>query len=142
VRVVFSRGGRLPLTSRLAQSVHEAPVVVFAESTDSSYEHLLQGLGVEVICAPTLTEAMVLLAHRGQASLLVEGGARLASALMRQQLIDRLVVFQAPVILGEGSLNAFGDLPAARIGEATRLRVVRRENVGEDLMTVYDPRVS
>ena len=137
-RVIFSRGGRLPLTSRLAQSVHEAPVIVLAESTDSSYEHLLHALGVEVHCAATLSDAMELLAARGYRSLLVEGGARLAGALLRQGLVDRLVVFQAPVILGAGSLNAFAELPAQRIAKARRLQVIHREDVGDDVMTVYD----
>jgi diaminohydroxyphosphoribosylaminopyrimidine deaminase/5-amino-6-(5-phosphoribosylamino)uracil reductase len=138
VRVVFSRGGRLPLTSRLAQSVHEAPVLVLAETVDSSYEHLLHALGVDVLCAATLADAMEMLASRGIRALLVEGGARLGAMLLRQELIDRLVVFQAPVILGAGALNAFAELPSARIDEARRLRVVRRETVGEDVMTVYD----
>jgi diaminohydroxyphosphoribosylaminopyrimidine deaminase/5-amino-6-(5-phosphoribosylamino)uracil reductase len=118
--------------------VHEAPVVVLAESVDSSYEHLLHSLGVDVLCAATLGDAMEMLGTRGYRSLLVEGGARLAGALLRQGLVDRLVVFQAPVILGAGALNAFAELPGQRIDSARRLRVIHREDVGNDVMTVYD----
>ena len=137
VRVVFSRQGRLPLTSRLAQSVHEAPVLVFAQTIDSAYEHLLHQLGVEVVLAPSLTAAMRAMFERGHRSLLVEGGSRLAGALLKEQLVDRLAVIQAPIILGPGALNAFSALPAQRVAEAPRLRVVRRETAGDDLITVF-----
>jgi diaminohydroxyphosphoribosylaminopyrimidine deaminase / 5-amino-6-(5-phosphoribosylamino)uracil reductase len=136
VRVVFSRTGRLPLTSRLAQSVHDAPVIVFAESIDPSYEHLLQQFGVEVICTPSLRDAMHVLGKRGHRALLVEGGARLAASLLGAHLIHRLVMIQAPIILGADAANAFGEMPPIRAAEASRLRVVHREAFGDDLMTV------
>ena len=63
--------------------------------------------------------------------------ARLAGALLFESLVDRLVVFQAPVILGGGALNAFLLAPSLRAEEAPRLRVVRREEFGDDLMSVY-----
>jgi len=137
VRAVFSRTGRLPLTSRLAQSVDDAPVTVFAETIDPSYEHLLQQLGVEVICTSGLADALRLLWKRGHRALLVEGGARLAAALLAEDLVDRLALIQAPIILGAGALNAFGEVPAIRTADAPRLRVVRREEIGSDLMTVF-----
>jgi diaminohydroxyphosphoribosylaminopyrimidine deaminase/5-amino-6-(5-phosphoribosylamino)uracil reductase len=56
---------------------------------------------------------------------------------MAAGLVDRLVIFQAPVILGAGALSAFAALPAQRAGQAPRLRVVERKALGADLMTVY-----
>lgn len=137
VRVVFSRQGRLPLTSRLAQSAREVPVVVFAESTDPAYESSIHTLGVEVILASSLGEALSHLRSRFIQSLLVEGGARLAGALLAEGLVDRLMLIQAPVILGQGALPAFGELPGVRAGTAPRLRTVSREAVGDDLVTVF-----
>ncbi len=137
LRAVFSRTGRLPLTSRLAQSVHEAPVLVFAQSIDPAYEQLLRQLGVEVVLVPLLDDAMRLLVSRGHRALLVEGGARLGASLMEAKLVDRLVVFQAPLILGAGAVNAFAAIPSRRVGEAPRLRIVTREPLGDDLMTVF-----
>lgn len=136
-RVVFARHGRLPLTSRLAQSVHEAPVVVIAESIEASYEHALGELGVDVVVAPTLAEGLRGLRQRGIRSLLVEGGARLAAALLTQRLVHRLVVFQAPIILGAGALNAFASLPGLTVAGAPRFRVIRRAAFGDDLLTTY-----
>lgn len=142
LRVVFSRHGRLPLTSRLAQSAHEVPVVVIAQMIDPSYEHALGELGVEVIMAATLRDALRELRRREVRSLLVEGGSRVAAALMSERLVHRLAVFQAPVILGEGALNAFGAVPGTRASGAPRLRVVHRQALGDDLFTVFAVRES
>src|SRR5262245_41892284 len=123
-RVIFSRTGRLPVTSKLAQRTHEGSVMVFASTPDTSYEHDLRGLGVEVIAAASLEEAMRVLKVRGVHSLLIEGGASLTSALLEADLVDRLVLFQAPVILGEGGLPAFGTIAAKRTSDARRWRPI------------------
>jgi diaminohydroxyphosphoribosylaminopyrimidine deaminase/5-amino-6-(5-phosphoribosylamino)uracil reductase len=70
----------------------------------------------------------------------VEGGAGIAGALLGAALVDRLIIFQAPVVLGAGALNAFGDLPAVPLAEARRLPVLARRAFGDDLMSVYSLR--
>lgn len=139
-RVIFSRTGRLPLTSRLAQRTHEAPVVVFANMPDPSYDHDLRGLGVEVIGVASLREALRTLRARGVHSLLVEGGASLAASLLEEDLVDRVVLFQAPVVLGEGALSAFGRLSGVGAADARRWRPLYSEWIGDDHMLVLAPR--
>jgi diaminohydroxyphosphoribosylaminopyrimidine deaminase / 5-amino-6-(5-phosphoribosylamino)uracil reductase len=73
----------------------------------------------------------------GVRSLLVEGGAGLAGALWAADLVDRLIIFQAPVVLGRGALAAFGEAPGARAEGARRLPIVERRTFDDDLMTVY-----
>ena len=138
LRVIFSRSGRLPLTSRLAQRTHEAPVLVFANVPDPSYDHALRSLGVEVLPAASLTEAMQVLRARGVQSLLVEGGAALAGSLLDASLVDRLVLFQAPIILGAGGLPAFGGFRST-IAESQRWRRLHSEWIGGDHMMVLAP---
>lgn len=138
VRVVFSRSGRLPVTSVLARTAREIPVLVMAHDPDPAYEATLNELGVDLIPATSLTEALRALRARGIHSILVEGGARLAGALLFEELVDRLAVFTAPVVLGAGALNAFHLAPSQRAEGAQRLAIVRREPFGDDLLTVYD----
>jgi hypothetical protein len=47
------------------------------------------------------------------------------------------VLVQAPVIFGGGSLNAFSGVPPVRGVDARRMRVLRRESLGDDLLTVF-----
>lgn len=137
VRVVFSRSGRLPVTSVLARTARDVPVLVMAHDPDPAYEATLNEMGVELVPAASLGEALRALRARGVHSILVEGGARLAGALMFDGLVDRLVVFTAPVVLGAGALNAFLLAPAQRAEQAERMRIVQRQAFGDDLMTVY-----
>lgn len=136
-RVVFSRAGRLPVTSILALTARDTPVLVLADQPDPAYEVTLHEMGVELVAASNLAEGLRALRGRGIRSILVEGGAKLASALLRDGLVDRLVVFSAPVILGAGALPAFEGLPAQLAGEARRLRVVARRAFGDDCMSAY-----
>jgi len=138
-RVIFSRTGRLPLTSRLAQRSHEAPVIVFATALDPSYEHSLRGLGVEAIAASSLIEALQMLRARGIQSILAEGGASLTASLLEHDVVDRLVLFQAPIVLGEGSLPAFGRFSSTLGADGLRFRPLESERIGDDHMMVFAP---
>jgi len=53
--------------------------------------------------------------------------------------VDRMIIFQAPVVLGAGARSAFVHVPAHALPEAPRWRVIGRRTLGEDLMTVYAP---
>jgi diaminohydroxyphosphoribosylaminopyrimidine deaminase/5-amino-6-(5-phosphoribosylamino)uracil reductase len=125
------------VTSVLASTARDVPVLVMAHEPDPAYEATLNEMGVELVPAASLGEALRALRARGVHSIMVEGGARLAGALLFDHLVDRLMVFTAPVILGTGALNAFLLAPAQRAEQATRLRIVQRHAFGDDLMTIY-----
>lgn len=137
VRVVFDRHGRLPVTSVLATTAKDVPVIVVSSRTDGPNREALVSAGVEFVQAGTLTAALGELRRRGVEHLLVEGGATLVSAFFKAGLVDRLITFQAPVVLGEGALSAFAGLPARAADTAPRWRVIERREYGADLMTKY-----
>ena len=110
-RVVFTRRGQLPLASGLARTATEVQTVVVAESVDLAHARRLKDLGVEIVAATSLDEALRTLRQRGIRSMLVEGGAGLTGALLGANLVDRLIIFQAPVVLGAGALPGFESAP-------------------------------
>jgi 5-amino-6-(5-phosphoribosylamino)uracil reductase/diaminohydroxyphosphoribosylaminopyrimidine deaminase/5-amino-6-(5-phosphoribosylamino)uracil reductase len=85
-----------------------------------------------------LPALLAALAERGVGSLMVEGGARLVTAMLRGRLADRLAITVAPKILGAGT-DAVGDLGIARLGDAYTLADVRVTPYGADL--VIDGRI-
>jgi diaminohydroxyphosphoribosylaminopyrimidine deaminase/5-amino-6-(5-phosphoribosylamino)uracil reductase len=97
----------------------------------------LEAEGVRVLAADSLADSLRRLRADGIRSMLVEGGARLATSLLAEGLVDRLIIFQAPVVLGPGSVRAFADVPGGELPGAKRLEVIDRASFGEDLMTVY-----
>ena len=75
-----------------------------------------------------LREELEALAAEGVQSLLLEGGSTLAASFLTEDLVDKLLVFVAPVLSGEGPF-AFGSLP--RPVDLARLRERR---VGADVL--------
>ncbi len=135
-RIVFDRSARLSPQSRLAQTARAVPVlVVTGETTQLPPD--LTNLGVQSLPARNLGDALKKLKTRGVNSLMVEGGAGLAASFLGSGFVDRLVIFQAPIILGNGSLNAFSGIAAQLINEAPRFRVIQSEPLGDDIMTTY-----
>jgi diaminohydroxyphosphoribosylaminopyrimidine deaminase/5-amino-6-(5-phosphoribosylamino)uracil reductase len=132
LRVVFDRSARLPLTSRLVKTARRVPLLVMADQADGAAARALEAKGVVFESAPDILPKLELLHRRGVRSLLVEGGSILSGALLAAKAVDRLVIFQAPVVLGHGALPAFG-----AVNEIERLTVVERREFDADLMTVF-----
>jgi diaminohydroxyphosphoribosylaminopyrimidine deaminase/5-amino-6-(5-phosphoribosylamino)uracil reductase len=84
-----------------------------------------------------LREALGVLAARGITRLLVEGGARLAAALLRGGWVDRIVWFQAPMIIGGDGLPAVAELGADALAEAIALARGQSAPVAGDMVHDY-----
>ena len=136
-RVVFDTSARLPLGSRLVQTARQQPTMVVCWAPDPAHAAALEHAGVTLVHSATLADALVALRTAGIRSLLVEGGAALASSFLQEALVDRLIIFRAPLILGGGALNGFAGLPPTTLGAAQRWRVVDARRFGDDEMTVY-----
>lgn len=131
-RVVFDRTARLPVKSLLAKSAGRTPTTIVTDDSSSPSAAALGARGVGLIQAPALESALQRLRETGFRSLFVEGGATLAGALLSGGFVDRLIIFQAPVLLGPGARSAWkGASPTER------LRIVEREAFDDDIMTVY-----
>ena len=100
----------------------------------------LRGPGGELVHLRTHEPADVLaaLAARQVRHLLVEGGPTLSAAFLRARLVDEVVAYVAPVLLGAGP-PAVADLGIAGIADALRLHVRSVERVGPDVVVVAEP---
>ena len=95
---------------------------------------------VEVLVLPSTQDGRVdigslldELGARGIASLLVEGGASVITAMIRERRVSRLVVSIAPLVLGEG-IAAVGDLDILRLRDALSFRRASFSQVGPDVI--------
>jgi diaminohydroxyphosphoribosylaminopyrimidine deaminase/5-amino-6-(5-phosphoribosylamino)uracil reductase len=113
-------------------------MAVVADATSRQARALAEA-GVELVQAVDLHDALRRIRSLEVRSILVEGGAELAGALLAEALVDRMIIFQAPVVLGAGAQSAFAHVPATALPDAPRWRVVGRRRIGQDLMTVYAP---
>jgi diaminohydroxyphosphoribosylaminopyrimidine deaminase/5-amino-6-(5-phosphoribosylamino)uracil reductase len=136
LRVVFDQSARLPLSGRLARTARKVPVWVLATEPGAAAREGLEKAGVQVRTAVGIDAHLVALRTDGIRHVFVEGGAGIAGALLSAGWVDRLIIFQAPVLLGSGALSAFGTLASPAEGPV-RWRVVERRAFGDDLMSVY-----
>jgi diaminohydroxyphosphoribosylaminopyrimidine deaminase/5-amino-6-(5-phosphoribosylamino)uracil reductase len=136
LRVVFDRKARLSSQSVLARTARETPtVIITAPSTLMPAD--LGGLGVEQIAAEDVDDALRQLKQRGVLSLMVEGGAGLAASFLAGDNVDRLAIFRAPIILGEGALGAFSGIASQEIEHAPRFTLIDTRALGDDVLSVY-----
>lgn len=74
----------------------------------------------------------------GVNDLLIEGGAQTAAAFLTQDLVDRLLLYRAPILIGAG-MSALGDIGLAALHDAHgRWRSTDARQLGSDRVEVYE----
>ena len=147
LRVIVDSACRTPPAARvLAGGAAPGTLLAATASADPARIAAVRGLGAEVLVLGATEQGQVDLARllrllrvRGVGTLLVEGGARLITSLLRGHLVDRLAVTIAPKILGAG-IEAIGDLGIDDLAHALQLREPSLTAYGSDI--VLDGRVS
>ncbi len=137
LRIVLDRAAELPLDSTLVRTAKETPTAIFANHPPVARLAALHNAGVDVFEAEDLPAALAALRGFEIQHLLVEGGARVSQEFLRQKLVDRLIIFQSPITVGTNALSPFsGSWNESREWLAS-LPIIRRAELGEDVMSVY-----
>jgi diaminohydroxyphosphoribosylaminopyrimidine deaminase/5-amino-6-(5-phosphoribosylamino)uracil reductase len=146
-RIVLDSKLRMPHDAKVLDSGTEGSQtwVATTEPIDREKARVLEETGVKIIpCPPDpqghvdLASLMRHLANAGISSILVEGGARALTSFLRIGLVQRLVCFVAPIILGEG-INAVGDLDILRVDDAIDIGSWKVKRLGRELMLDAGP---
>jgi len=140
-RVVLDSGLRMPLDAELIKTRDLAPVIIAAtQRADREKTAQLRNYAVEVLLLPEdeqgevdLRSLLRELGKRTISSVLVEGGAKVITSLLRQNLADKLVVAIAPKLLGRG-IEAVGELDIRKVSQAITLTYRKVYRLGEDLV--------
>jgi diaminohydroxyphosphoribosylaminopyrimidine deaminase/5-amino-6-(5-phosphoribosylamino)uracil reductase len=136
LRIVLDRRLELPLNSKLVRGIADGYGLIIAAAADADAERktALESAGVEVFATGDDLEALLdLLGVRGLSSLIVEGGARTARRFLSQGLVDRVILFSSPVIVGENGVAS--PLTEQSVPDGFVLR--RTERLGVDRMSDY-----
>ncbi|MBT7308078.1 MAG: bifunctional diaminohydroxyphosphoribosylaminopyrimidine deaminase/5-amino-6-(5-phosphoribosylamino)uracil reductase RibD [Gammaproteobacteria bacterium] len=142
LRVVLDTKGRVPASSRLF-TIKTPIVMVIAEGCEPP-EAWLDHPQIRVISlrpgvgGVDLGQLMEKLAEMEVNELHVEAGATLCGALVREQLMDELVLYTAPVLMGSEARPLF-QLPLASMSQKMRLQIVDLRKLGEDIRITARP---
>jgi diaminohydroxyphosphoribosylaminopyrimidine deaminase/5-amino-6-(5-phosphoribosylamino)uracil reductase len=143
-RIVLDPSAALSPDASLFSTDSEAPVLIFAtEAASAERVETLKDVGAQVEIVPQadggadLKEMLERCWGLGIRSVFCEGGGRLATALTREELVQRLYIFKAPLTLEPQGVPAFGsgdstpeDLGWSSTGEPIQF--------GPDLLLKYD----
>jgi len=135
-RVLIDHRLEVPLSAKILQG--EPPLIVTV-SDDAERRAALEGRGAEVVRVPgdgrkaDLVALAQLLGSRGFNEVTVETGGKLMGSLVRSGVVDELVLYLAPMLLGDAAQGLFAMGELLRLDEAPRVRIADVRNVGEDV---------
>jgi len=135
-RVVIDSKLDMPAAAKILQG---EPPIILTISADEARRRALEARGAEVIQVPRegektdLVAVARLLAGRGFNEVTVETGGKLMGSLLRAGVIDELVLYYAPLILGDKSQGMFALPEWTSLEQALRARIVDVRAIGEDL---------
>ncbi len=142
VRVVVDSRLDMAVTARILDA--PGSVLIYAAAPDPDRLAALQARNAEIACLPgannkvDLAAMLADLARRGINELHVEAGHRLNGSLLREGLVDELLIYLAPMLIGNGrGLADFGSL--SRLEDAPRLKFTDISQIGDDLRLLARP---
>lgn len=142
LRVVLDRDGTIAPHARVLDDAAPTLVVTGPHTAGPALPEPHQTLRVPVgeDGALDVTALLDRLWERGVRSVLLEGGARLAASFVARDLVDRVVAYLAPVLLGGTAHPVLADFGAATLAAGPRLRLGEVTRLGEDVRLVLRAR--
>lgn len=145
IRLVLDTRLRIPLTAKLFADQERFPTWVLTKSghSKSVLDQLAHSNLTVIDPFPvdfgSLKLRMVLkeLGDRGLTQVLVEGGACLATSLLKDDLVDRIAWFQAPFVIGGDGIAGIGELGQAQLDPISRFKILSEQRLGSDRFTLY-----
>ena len=140
LRVIVDGKGRTPLTARVFTEPGKTLLALGRAATLEEKAAYAQA-GAEILELPAaeglvdLERLLIALGKREITSVLVEGGGILIGSLFDHGLVDKVIAFIAPIIIGGAEAKtAVAGKGVDRLADSLRLERVRVEKVGDDLM--------
>jgi diaminohydroxyphosphoribosylaminopyrimidine deaminase / 5-amino-6-(5-phosphoribosylamino)uracil reductase len=143
LRVVLDSTLRTPAGAKVLDRQQAPTLVVTTPRASTDAVANIKATGAEVVAVEAagteqrvdLNQLLKLLGDRGILSLLIEGGAEVNGAFFDGHLVDGVVAFLAPIVIGGSTApGAVGGQGASKLKDAFRLDNLEIERIGDDLM--------
>jgi len=142
LRVIVDSRLQTPADARILDAPGE--VLIYTAAGDATREAALRGRGAALVPMAAdhgkvdLAALLADLAQRGINELHVEAGHKLNASLLREGLVDELLISLAPKLLGIGrEMAAFG--PLSTLAEALEFEFTQVDRIGSDLRILARP---
>jgi diaminohydroxyphosphoribosylaminopyrimidine deaminase/5-amino-6-(5-phosphoribosylamino)uracil reductase len=140
LRVIVDSLGRTPVTARIFNEPGKT-LLAMGRSVNPEVIKTLAQTGAEIVELPAedgfvdLGELLRILGKRGITSVLVEGGGTLLGSLFDHRIVDKVVAFVSPVIIGgAGAVTPVAGTGVEKMADAFRLERVATRTRGDDVI--------
>ena len=130
LRVVLDRNSRFPREAQLLQQPDHLLLVGTQANIAPHVEHW-PTLDLAVLLDELITQKQIY-------DVLIEAGPTLAAEFLKQGLVDELIVYLAPTILGSTGRAMF-NLSLTQMSQQYRLQLVELSQVGQDVRLIFTP---
>ena len=144
-RVIIDTALSIPPESKILYPTEQVSIFCLADQVGTENKTVLEKKGIDLIYTEAaegggvdLVEAMAYLADQGINEVLVETGAVLAGSFLQAGLVDELVVYMAPKLLGSQARPLF-ELPFDMMDQAIDLQLQSMEQIGKDVRFLFTP---
>jgi len=142
LRIIVDSHWRTPPDSRI---LADPATAIIAGTKGVAVPTELEATGVRCISLPAVAgrvDLVALLSHLAEMELneiQVEAGARLCGALLQDRLVDEVLIYQAPQLLGDGGAGPFAFGPLESMDQRTHLKLLETRRLGNDLRLRLEP---
>ncbi len=137
-KIVVDSTLKIPPKCNLMKNPSKLIIATTSKASKAKINSLYQK-GVNVIVCKTkdgkvnLKNLMKELGKKEITSIMIEGGPTLNSSIIKEKIADKLLIFTAPKLVGEG-MGAIGDLGIKKINKAINLKRIRMKKIGKDIL--------
>jgi diaminohydroxyphosphoribosylaminopyrimidine deaminase/5-amino-6-(5-phosphoribosylamino)uracil reductase len=143
--VVDSRLQIYPTANILKGAGDGQPALIVGAVEDAARIAALKDVGADVLILPNadgkvdLAAMLRALAARGLNEIHAEAGFKLNGSLLREHCVDEFLIYQAPMLIGDKAQGMFNLHELSELSGATRLQIMERTVLGDDLRIVARP---
>jgi len=142
IRIVVDSKAKLPTSSKLCKTLDKAPLwLATTKHADKRKLEELEKLGVKILIVDDqndkvdMVSLMRKLGEMGVMSLLIEGGGEIAWSALKASIVDRVVWFIAPIIIGgRDAKHSVAGEGVEKLSDAFRLHKMKIRRIGCELL--------
>ena len=138
--VVLDSKLRIPIDAKLF-SLHNSPIIATIPSGNPRRVEDLEKIGARILFVNQeknghvdILNLVEKLGDMGITSVLVEGGSETAASFLKNGIVDKVVFFYAPKIIGSEGISMVGKLNVSEVKNALSIKKIRVKTIGEEFI--------
>ena len=140
IPIVLDSKLRIPLDCNILR-VHEKIIIASSDRSKARKAKQLENLGAKILYIKkdtngqlNLNELMRKLGRDEIMSVLIEGGSKVSASAIKSKIVDKVVFFYAPKIVGSEGISMIGELGVPAINKSIQIKNIKMKRLKDEIM--------